>query len=117
MTQGEQIITILIAAVATLMTRFLPFVIFKGKKTPKALDYLGFALPASVFGMLLVYALKDTVVTPFPLCHPRGLGTFGDQRCLSMEEEHFGFHRIGNYLLYVFGPGCVLTRTKETSFT
>ena len=47
MTQGEQIITILIAAVATLMTRFLPFVIFKGKKTPKALDYLGFALPAS----------------------------------------------------------------------
>lgn len=74
MTQGEQIITILIAAVATLMTRFLPFVIFKGKKTPKALDYLGFALPASVFGMLLVYALKDTVVTSFPFSIPEALG-------------------------------------------
>lgn len=74
MTQGEQIITILIAAVATLMTRFLPFVIFKGKKTPKALDYLGFALPASVFGMLLVYALKDTVVTSFSFALPEVLG-------------------------------------------
>ena len=70
MTGLEQIITILIAGFATVLTRFLPFVIFKGKKTPKALDYLGFALPCSVFGMLLVYCLKDTVVTSFPFALP-----------------------------------------------
>ena len=74
MTGLEQIITILIAGFATVLTRFLPFVIFKGKKIPKALDYLGFALPASVFGMLLVYCLKDTVVTSFPFALPEVLG-------------------------------------------
>ncbi len=74
MTGLERIITILIAGFATVLTRFLPFVIFKGKKTPKALDYLGFALPCSVFGMLLVYCLKDTVVTSFPFALPEVLG-------------------------------------------
>ena len=74
MTTLEQIVTILIAGYATVLTRFLPFVIFKGKKIPKALDYLGFALPASVFGMLLVYCLKDTVVTSFPFALPEVLG-------------------------------------------
>ena len=74
MTTLEQIVTILIAGFATVLTRFLPFVIFKGKKTPKALDYLGFALPCSVFGMLLVYCLKDTVVTSFPFALPEALG-------------------------------------------
>ena len=74
MTRLEQILTILIAGFATLLTRFIPFVIFKGKKIPKALDYLGFALPASVFGMLLVYCLKDTVVTSFPFALPEILG-------------------------------------------
>ena len=74
MTGLERIITILIAGFATVLTRFLPFVIFKGKKIPKALDYLGFALPASVFGMLLVYCLKDTVVTSFPFALPEVLG-------------------------------------------
>ena len=74
MTTLEQIVTILIAGFATVLTRFLPFVIFKGKKTPKALDYLGFALPCSVFGMLLVYCLKDTVVTSFPFALPEVLG-------------------------------------------
>ena len=74
MTTLEQIVTILIAGFATVLTRFLPFVIFKGKKTPKALDYLGFALPCSVFGMLLVYCLKDTVVMSFPFALPEVLG-------------------------------------------
>lgn len=74
MTILEQIVTIFIAGFATVLTRFLPFVIFKGKKTPKALDYLGFALPCSVFGMLLVYCLKDTVVTSFPFALPEVLG-------------------------------------------
>ena len=74
MTMFYQIVTIFIAAVATLLTRFLPFMIFKGKKIPKALDYLGFVLPASVFGMILVYALKDTVVLSYPFAIPEVLG-------------------------------------------
>ncbi|MCQ2105842.1 MAG: branched-chain amino acid transporter permease [Fibrobacter sp.] len=60
MTSQQQIITIVILAVITFMTRALPFLIFPaGKPTPKYIQYLGKALPLSVFGMLVVYCLKD----------------------------------------------------------
>lgn len=60
MTSQQQIITIVILAVVTFMTRALPFLIFPaGKPTPKYVQYLGKALPLAVFGMLVVYCLKD----------------------------------------------------------
>lgn len=60
MTLSEQIITIAICVLGTMLTRFLPFLIFSSKKpTPKYIDYLGKALPCSVFGMLVVYCLKS----------------------------------------------------------
>lgn len=60
MTSQQQIITIVILAVVTFMTRALPFLIFPaGKPTPKYIQYLGKALPLAVFGMLVVYCLKD----------------------------------------------------------
>lgn len=60
MTSQQQIITIVILAVITFMTRALPFLIFPaGKPTPKYIQYLGKALPLAVFGMLVVYCLKD----------------------------------------------------------
>lgn len=69
----ERMITIAVAAVATLITRFLPFILFRGRKTPKFLDYIGYALPGSVFGLLLVYALKDTTVLSYPYALPEVL--------------------------------------------
>lgn len=60
MTSQQQIVTIVILAVITFMTRALPFLIFPaGKPTPKYIQYLGKALPLAVFGMLVVYCLKD----------------------------------------------------------
>ncbi len=60
MTSQQQIITIIILAVITFMTRALPFLVFPaGKPTPKYIQYLGKALPLAVFGMLVVYCLKD----------------------------------------------------------
>lgn len=60
MTSQQQIITIVILAVITFMTRALPFFVFPaGKPTPKYIQYLGKALPLAVFGMLVVYCLKD----------------------------------------------------------
>ncbi len=59
MSTPEALILIFIAALATALTRFLPFLLFKsGKRTPKILDYFGKALPPAVFGMLVVYCLK-----------------------------------------------------------
>ena len=41
-------------------TRFLPFLIFSGKRpTPKFIQYLGKALPSAIFGMLVIYCLKN----------------------------------------------------------
>lgn len=60
MTLTQQIITIGIVVFGTMLTRFLPFLVFgRGKETPKYVQYLGKVLPAAVFGLLVVYCLKD----------------------------------------------------------
>ena len=60
MTLPQQIITIALCVAATMLTRFLPFLVFSSNKpTPKYIQYLGKALPCAVFGMLVVYCLKN----------------------------------------------------------
>lgn len=60
MTLTEQIVTIAAIVVATMLTRFIPFLLFPaGKPTPKYIQYLGKMLPAAVFGLLVIYCLKD----------------------------------------------------------
>lgn len=60
MTATQQIITVLMIVLGTAITRFLPFLIFPaGKPTPKFIQYLGKYLPGAVFGMLVIYCLKD----------------------------------------------------------
>ena len=64
MTLSEEIITIGMCVLATLLTRFLPFVLFsEKKKTPKFIEYLGKALPAAIFALLVVYCLKNVDLT------------------------------------------------------
>ena len=60
MTFMQEIATIFICAAATVLTRFLPFLIFRSGKTPRYIQYLGKALPSAIFAMLVVYCLKDT---------------------------------------------------------
>lgn len=48
---------------AVMTTRFLPFAPFQGRKTPKYVQYLGTVLPAAVFGLLVVYCLKNVDIT------------------------------------------------------
>lgn len=60
MTLMQEITTIFICAAATVLTRFLPFLIFRSGKTPRYIQYLGKALPSAIFAMLVVYCLKDT---------------------------------------------------------
>lgn len=59
MTVTQQIITIALAAAVTVLTRFLPFAVFRnGRPIPKIVEYLGGVLPPAVFAMLVVYCLK-----------------------------------------------------------
>lgn len=52
------LIAIGIMSLVTFVLRALPFVIFRNKKTPKYVSYLGKFLPYSVMAMLVVYCLK-----------------------------------------------------------
>ena len=63
MTLTQQIITIAIVVLGTMLTRFLPFLLFPaGKPTPKYVRYLGKVLPHAVFGMLVLYCLKHVTI-------------------------------------------------------
>ena len=60
MTIPQQIITIALCVAGTMLTRFLPFLVFSPKKpTPRFVQYLGKALPCAIFGMLIIYCLKN----------------------------------------------------------
>ena len=63
MTLTEQVIMIAVIVAGTMLTRFLPFLLFPaGKPTPEYIRYLGRVLPAPVFGLLVIYCLKDVEI-------------------------------------------------------
>ena len=63
MTPGEQVITVAMVVLGTVITRFLPFILFPATRpTPRFVQYLGKVLPAAVLGLLLIYSLKDVQV-------------------------------------------------------
>lgn len=59
MTASQQLITVAAVVLGTLITRFLPFLLFPaGRETPPYVQYLGKALPPAVLGMLVIYCYK-----------------------------------------------------------
>lgn len=63
MTLPQQIVTISMCVLGTVLTRFLPFIVFNSKrKTPKFIEYLGRVLPGAVFAMLVVYCLRNVSI-------------------------------------------------------
>ena len=68
MTLQQQIITIAMCVVGTMLTRFLPFLVFRSKRpTPRYIQYLGRVLPGAIFAMLIIYCLRD--VSLLQGCH------------------------------------------------
>ena len=60
-------IVVAAAAVATILTRALPFVLFPpGRPSPRWVLYLGRVLPFAITAMLVVFGLKDTQVLAWP---------------------------------------------------
>ena len=55
---------IAVAGAVTLLLRFLPFLIFGGKReTPPFIVYLGKVLPYAIMGMLVIYCLRGISFT------------------------------------------------------
>lgn len=62
---------IAVIALVTIALRFLPFVIFSGKRqTPAYISYLGKVLPFSIMGMLVVYCLRNISFSAAPFGIP-----------------------------------------------
>ena len=60
MTLTQQILTIGAVVLGTMLTRFLPFLVFPADRpTPKFIQYLGRVLPGAVFALLIVYCLRS----------------------------------------------------------
>ena len=60
MTLSQQLVTIAMVMAGTMVTRFLPFLLFPaGKPTPPYIRYLGKWLPGAVFGLLVIYSLRN----------------------------------------------------------
>ena len=60
MTDPHAAALVAVVALVTIGLRFLPFVIFRGRETPKYIVYLGNVLPFAIMGMLVVYCLRNT---------------------------------------------------------
>ena len=57
---GYVLCCVAISAAVTAGLRFLPFLIFGGKKkTPAFIAYLGTVLPCAIIGMLVVFCLRS----------------------------------------------------------
>lgn len=76
MSTNQQIITIILMSLSVILTRVLSFLLFNSKKnTPHFVSFLGKYLPSAVFGMLVIYCLKDTQWSNYsqPLAYVLGI--------------------------------------------
>lgn len=87
------------ALLGTMVTRFLPFLIFpEGKEPPEFIQYLGKVLHYAVIGLLVIYCLKDVP----------GSGTYGIPEFLAIAFIVL-LHRWKKSILLSIG-GCRLPR-------
>lgn len=97
----QRAIIIGICAAGTLLTRFLPFVIFRGKPIPEYIHYLGKALPSAIFAMLVVYCLKD--VNVFDASHgiPEFIGITTTSILYIISKKNMMIAIAGGTLIYM----------------
>lgn len=68
-TVSHSAILVAVMSLVTILLRSLPFLVFR-KKVPAYITYLGRVLPPAIIGMLVIYCLKDTVITSAPFGLP-----------------------------------------------
>lgn len=68
---NQTLIIIAMLVIGTMITRFLPFIIFPAQKeTPAYVRYLGKALPYAMMGLLVIYCLKGASFIQWPYALP-----------------------------------------------
>ena len=77
MTTSKLILIIGVCALCTMLTRAIPFLVFRdAKKVPKIVLYLGKVLPPAVIATLVIYALRNTDVMTGSHGIPELIGVF-----------------------------------------
>ena len=99
LTSEQSLIIIAAVALGTVVTRFLPFLLFPdNKKTPKYVLYLGEVLPFAAIGLLIVYCLKNVSAVAAPYGIPEALAI----GCIVV------LHLVKNSTLLSIGGGTVI---------
>ena len=57
---GWALAVIAVCALCTLFERAFPFLLFRGKRVPEPVEYLGKVLPMAIIATLVVYCLRET---------------------------------------------------------
>lgn len=71
MTSTQMVVTVAVAVAGTVATRFLPYLLFsEGRPVPETVRYLGHVLPPAVFGLLVVYCLRNVSLAAWPFGIP-----------------------------------------------
>ena len=74
----HSILIIVMMILGTVITRFLPFLIFPaGKEMPPYMTYLSSTLPYATIGLLVVYCLKGVAPTAYPFGIPELAAVIG----------------------------------------
>lgn len=55
----HSVLLVAVISAVTMLLRFLPFLVFGNRETPKFISYLGKVLPYAVMGMLCIYCLRS----------------------------------------------------------
>lgn len=74
MSDSYLILAILVAALATFLTRLIPFLLFSKKKPSKTLKYVQLYTPLAIMIILVFYTLKDVSFITYPYALPEILG-------------------------------------------
>lgn len=102
MTTTQQIATIGVMAVGVMLTRFLPFLVFPSAgRTPRFVRFLGRHLASAVFGMLVVYCVKDVPFTTGNHGWPELVG-IGTTVALHLWRRNMMLSMAGGTLVYLF---------------
>jgi branched-subunit amino acid transport protein AzlD len=74
LTPVQSLLVIAAVMLGTMLTRFLPFLLFSGGRRRSALiEYLGKVLPYAAIGLLVVYCLKGVRFTVYPYGIPEAV--------------------------------------------
>ena len=108
MTTTHTFLLLLVMALATLLTRALPFLLFdRGEEVPRWITYLGDVLPPAIMALLVVYCLRNVEFLA---------GNYGLPELMGVAAAAILHLWKGNTMLSIFGATALYMVLVEGAF-